>query len=268
MTKPRTTRRFAGIAATAAGLSVVASPAVAGANEISVDLGALADAAATAEVSEEEASNEDIINGLFSVAAAVEVNGSSLNEMTEAPPAEGAEQTVVDPHAAGLEGLGEETTGIEHELEALDLANGTASDEGQTTDGRTVIFPTKGRFTSGYGSRWGSVHEGIDIANSIGTPIRAAMDGTVIAAGPASGYGNWVVLEHANGEKSVYGHMANYHVAVGQAVTAGETIAEIGNEGRSTGPHLHFEIRPDGTNAVDPVPWFAEQGISVESARQ
>lgn len=264
MTKPRTSRRFAGgVTATAVGLSVVASPAVAGANEISIDLGTLAEAAANAEVSSEESSNEEIINGLFAVASAVEVNGSSLDQMTQAPPAEGADQTVIDPHAAGIQDLGDEHSGYEDELEALDIANGIPADEGQTVDGRTVIFPTKGRFTSGYGERWGTIHEGIDIANSIGTPIRAVMDGTVIAAGPAQGYGNWVVLQHANGEKSVYGHMANFHVAAGQTVAAGETIAEIGNEGRSTGPHLHFEIRPDGNNPVDPVTWFAKQGITV-----
>lgn len=267
MTKPRTSRRFAGgFAATAVGLSVVASPATAGASEISIDLNTLADAASNADISE-TSSDEDIINGLFAVATAVEVDGSSVNNMGQAA-AENAEGTIIDPQTAGIEDLGTEHSGLEDELEALDLANGVAADRGQTADGRTVVFPTKGRFTSGYGARWGTTHEGIDIANSIGTPIYAVMDGTVVAAGPASGYGNWVVIEHAGGEKSIYGHMATYNVSVGQTVAAGDQIAEIGNEGRSTGPHLHFEIRPDGHTAVDPVTWFANQGISVEAARQ
>ena len=89
------------------------------------------------------------------------------------------------------------------------------------------------------------------------------MDGTVIKAGPAQGFGNWVVIQHDRGEVSVYGHMRDYNVSVGQRVTAGQQIAKIGNEGQSTGPHLHFEIKPDGTNQVDPRPWFAQQGITI-----
>ena len=171
---------------------------------------------------------------------------------------------IYDPRSLGGEPIGTEFTGQEPILEAL----GKPADVGETADGRTVHFPTKGRFTSGYGQRGNAIHEGIDIANPIGTPIHAVMDGTVVNAGPASGYGNWVVIEHDGGEKSIYGHMATYNVSVGQRVSAGEKIAEIGNEGRSTGPHLHFEILPDGVNPVDPVPWFAAQGISVSAARQ
>ena len=111
--------------------------------------------------------------------------------------------------------------------------------------------------------RWGTMHRGIDIANSLGSPIYAVMDGTVINAGPAQGFGNWVVIQHDGGEVSVYGHMSQYNVSVGQRVKAGEQIAQIGSEGQSTGPHLHFEIKPDGVNQVDPVPWFAQQGIRI-----
>lgn len=134
---------------------------------------------------------------------------------------------------------------------------------GRTADGRTVVTPSTGRFTSRFGPRWGRMHNGIDIANPIGTPIYAVMDGTVINAGPAQGFGNWVVLKHEGGEVSVYGHMRDYNVTVGQRVKAGEQIAKIGNEGQSTGPHLHFEIKPDGVNHVDPVVWFKQQGISI-----
>lgn len=138
-----------------------------------------------------------------------------------------------------------------------------APQRGRTADGRLVVLPASGRYTSGFGSRWGTVHQGIDIANALGTPIYSVMDGTVIAAGPARGFGNWVVIKHDRGEVSVYGHMRNYDVAVGQRVSAGQKIASIGNEGQSTGPHLHFEIKPDGQTPVDPVPWFAAQGIRI-----
>ncbi|WP_018297587.1 M23 family metallopeptidase [Corynebacterium lubricantis] len=135
--------------------------------------------------------------------------------------------------------------------------------EGMDTQGRRVILPSEGTFTSGFGARWGATHQGIDIAAPLGTPIRAVMDGTVVNAGPATGFGNWVVLEHSNGEKSVYGHMASYNVSVGQQVSAGDVIAAVGSEGRSTGPHLHFEIKPNGSTPVDPRPWFAERGILI-----
>lgn len=127
-----------------------------------------------------------------------------------------------------------------------------------------VAIPANGTFTSGFGPRWGSAHKGVDIANSIGTPIYAVMDGTVISAGPASGFGNWVRIQHGDGSISVYGHMqANMiYVREGQPVRCGDNIAGIGSEGQSTGPHLHFEIHTSG-GAIDPVPWFASYGISL-----
>lgn len=136
--------------------------------------------------------------------------------------------------------------------------------QGSTPDGRTVVFPTSGTLTSTYGSRWGTHHNGIDVANSIGTPIVAVMDGEVISSGPAQGYGNWIRIQHDNGEISVYGHMqaSSLLVGVGERVTAGQQIASIGNEGQSTGPHLHFEIWPDGANPTDPQQWFAGNGIN------
>lgn len=125
----------------------------------------------------------------------------------------------------------------------------------------TVVRPAAGELTSGYGPRWGRMHNGIDIANSVGTPIYAVMSGTVIDSGPASGFGNWIRIRHNDGSVSVYGHMETLSVSVGQTVGAGEYIAGMGNRGHSTGSHLHFEIHPDGSTPVDPEPWFAEHGI-------
>ncbi|MCT1684615.1 Murein DD-endopeptidase MepM and murein hydrolase activator NlpD, contain LysM domain [Corynebacterium appendicis CIP 107643] len=134
---------------------------------------------------------------------------------------------------------------------------------GTTSNGNKVVMPTQGRFTSGFGPRWGTVHQGIDIANDLGTPILAVMDGTVINAGPARGFGKWVRVRHDDGSISVYGHIRSFNVNVGDRVSAGQQIAEMGSEGYSTGSHLHFEIMPDGETKVDPVPWFAERGITV-----
>ena len=123
--------------------------------------------------------------------------------------------------------------------------------------------PAEGSFTSGFGARWGTNHNGVDIANAIGTAIRAVKDGTVIDAGPASGFGNWVRVKHDNGDITVYGHIATIDVSVGDRVTAGQKIAGMGNEGFSTGPHLHFEIHPNGSGPIDPVPWLRDLGIEI-----
>ncbi|WP_167659996.1 peptidoglycan DD-metalloendopeptidase family protein [Nocardia mangyaensis] len=123
-------------------------------------------------------------------------------------------------------------------------------------------LPATGTFTSKFGPRWGKHHGGVDIANAIGTPILAAADGVVVAAGPASGFGQWVKIRHADGTETIYGHVDSYSVQPGQQVGAGQQIARMGNEGRSTGPHLHFEVRQNGA-AVDPQPWLAQRGIRL-----
>jgi murein DD-endopeptidase MepM/ murein hydrolase activator NlpD len=125
-------------------------------------------------------------------------------------------------------------------------------------------MPTRGIFTSGWGMRWGALHDGVDLAGPIGTPIYAASDGVVIDAGYTnSGYGAWVKLRHADGTVTRYGHINDWTVSVGQRVFAGDQIATIGNRGNSTGPHLHFTVLLGGVNPTDPVPWLAARGINV-----
>lgn len=125
------------------------------------------------------------------------------------------------------------------------------------------VAPTTGIFTSSFGYRWGSLHAGIDIANSIGTPIVAASDGVVIEAGPAGGYGALVKLRHSDGTVTLYGHVNTWTVSVGERVMAGDQIATMGNRGYSTGPHCHFEVLLNGTSRVDPLPWLAQRGINL-----
>lgn len=125
-------------------------------------------------------------------------------------------------------------------------------------------MPTHGIFTSGFGFRWGALHDGVDLAGPIGTPIYAAADGVVMEAGPTnSGYGAWVLLRHNDGTVTRYGHINSWTVQVGQRVFAGDQIATIGNRGNSTGPHLHFSVLLGGHNATDPVPWLAARGLAV-----
>ncbi|MBP2634450.1 MAG: envC 2 [Firmicutes bacterium] len=120
------------------------------------------------------------------------------------------------------------------------------------------IWPTSGEVSSRFGWRnspWGGgqeLHPGIDIANSMGTPIFATADGEVVLSGWSGGYGNIVQINHGKGIETIYGHNSRVIVSAGQAVKKGQVIAYLGSTGRSTGPHLHYEIRVNGT-AVDPI---------------
>jgi murein DD-endopeptidase MepM/ murein hydrolase activator NlpD len=124
------------------------------------------------------------------------------------------------------------------------------------------VRPITGPVTSGFGQRWGRLHAGVDFGAPIGIPVHAASGGTVVAAGPASGYGNWVKITHRGGVSTVYGHVSRWTVTVGQPVAAGQVVAYSGNEGRSTGPHLHFETRIDD-QPIDPVAFYAAHGVPL-----
>jgi murein DD-endopeptidase MepM/ murein hydrolase activator NlpD len=102
------------------------------------------------------------------------------------------------------------------------------------------------RFTSGFGQRWGRLHAGADFAGPIGTPIYATADGVVTKAGWSSGYGRLVKIQHEFGIETRYAHLNKMRVSVGQRVSRGQRIADMGNSGRSTGPHLHYEVRVGG----------------------
>ncbi|NBD18304.1 MAG: peptidoglycan DD-metalloendopeptidase family protein [Cyanobacteria bacterium] len=122
------------------------------------------------------------------------------------------------------------------------------------------IWPAEGVFTSGYGMRWGRMHRGIDIAAPIGTPILAAAPGEVVVAGwHNGGYGNLVKLKHPDGSLTLYAHNNKVLVQKGQEVDQGQQIAEMGSTGRSTGPHLHFEIHPAGTGAKNPLAYLPKR---------
>ena len=119
-----------------------------------------------------------------------------------------------------------------------------------------LTWPLRGRITSMYGWRRGRHHDGIDIAARMGKPIVAAANGTVIFSGWRSGYGHMVVIQHNRLLKTVYGHTSRNYVRRGQTVKQGQVIALVGNTGRSTGPHLHFEVR-NTFGAQDPMRYLA-----------
>jgi murein DD-endopeptidase MepM/ murein hydrolase activator NlpD len=124
-----------------------------------------------------------------------------------------------------------------------------AADPG--TDGRVsgagLIWPVRGPVTSGYGSRWGRMHDGIDIGAGSGTPIHAAKAGTVVFAGQMNGYGNVIIVDHGGGFSTLYAHQSRLGASRGQDVSQGQVIGYVGSTGHSTGPHLHFETRVNGS---------------------
>ena len=130
---------------------------------------------------------------------------------------------------------------------------------------KTVLPVNGARLTTCFCMRWGTMHWGIDLAAPLGTPIYAATDGVVLKAGPASGFGNAIYIQNADGDVEIYGHMKYYNVHAGDVVHAGDQIAKVGNQGQSTGPHLHFELHRGGMTGkpFDPQDWLADRGISV-----
>ncbi|WP_243698583.1 M23 family metallopeptidase [Paracoccus alkanivorans] len=117
-----------------------------------------------------------------------------------------------------------------------------------------LAMPVKSsfRYTSGFGRRWGRMHEGVDMAGPSGTPVYATGDGVVSFAGRQSGYGNLIKVTHELGTETRYAHLSRIRVKDGQRVSQGDLIGDMGNTGRSTGPHLHYEVHVNG-RAVDPM---------------
>ncbi|MCU1642991.1 MAG: hypothetical protein JWN03_3266 [Nocardia sp.] len=146
----------------------------------------------------------------------------------------------------------------------------------QPHTGAQVVVPLPaGTYTvsSPFGPRDGGMHQGVDLAAAPGTAILAATDGTVAAAGPAEGFGNWIIIDtQIDGSllSTVYGHMFDdgVNVTVGQQVQAGQRIGAVGSNGEATGPHVHFEVVPGGRlqggRQIDPVPWLAQHGAAID----
>jgi murein DD-endopeptidase MepM/ murein hydrolase activator NlpD len=129
-----------------------------------------------------------------------------------------------------------------------------------------VVSPvTNYQLTTCYCLRWGQMHYGLDMAAPSGTPIYSAIDGVVLEAGPASGFGNAVYIQDEDDNVHIYGHMYYYSVSEGQIVRAGDQIAQVGNAGFSTGAHLHYEIHQGGRDGAptDPQLWLENRGVAV-----
>ena len=126
---------------------------------------------------------------------------------------------------------------------------------------KSFLMPTSGVFTSGFGPRWSRHHSGIDIANHVGTAIQASRRGKVVFADFLGAYGLMVEIQHPDGYRTRYAHCNEILVRVGDTVAQGDLIARMGNTGRSTGPHLHFEVRSPQNIAVDPASFLGGMTI-------
>ena len=155
-------------------------------------------------------------------------------------------ESALDDRIAAFQKMADEVAGEEAGLSNLIRSRDAAIVAGPVSRGG-LIWPTQGRLTSAFGPRWGRLHAGLDIAAPTGTPIRAAKAGTVIFSGVMSGYGNVVVIGHGGGLSTLYAHQSRLVARGGASVAQGELIGHVGSTGRSTGPHVHFELRVGGS---------------------
>ncbi|MFZ6991215.1 M23 family metallopeptidase [Curtobacterium sp. RRHDQ66] len=152
---------------------------------------------------------------------------------------------------------------------APQAARGVVGAAGVPAQGMSVVRPVAGTIPAagGFGGRWvqgcgacSTNHQGLDFAAPTGTTVVAAMPGTVVSAGVFGGYGNQILLQHADGTQTRYGHLSQIGVRVGQVVAAGEQIGAVGSTGVSTGSHLHFEVIVGGVPR-DPAAWLGARGL-------
>jgi murein DD-endopeptidase MepM/ murein hydrolase activator NlpD len=151
--------------------------------------------------------------------------------------------------AAGLQAA---SASLAAQIRSAQSASSYSTPSDTTPSAAGFIWPVNGPVTSGFGMRWGRMHEGIDIGVGYRTPIHAAAAGRVVYAGWMSGYGNLVAIDHGGGVSTAYGHQSSIAVSVGQVVAQGQTVGYVGCTGHCFGPHLHFEVRINGT-PVDPL---------------
>ena len=133
-----------------------------------------------------------------------------------------------------------------------------------------TLWPVVGHLTGGFGERMdpfsgeGAFHTGVDISSQYGDGVRATADGVVIEAGDHAGYGRLVVVDHGFGVTTWYGHLSSFHVLPGQQLHRGDTIGNVGVSGRSTGPHVHYEVRINGA-PVNPMRYLRQATVAAST---
>ncbi len=197
--------------------------------------------------------------GTSDVAAAVpDQAADALSDVAELADTTGSAVTesVAPPKVAKVE-----TSGRDAQTSASRSGARSATSPSSTTSGGYVAPITGGTLTSGYGTRWGRLHSGLDFAAPIGHPLNAVGSGTITNGYSANGRGIYLDLLLDDGTLVSYGHMSSSLASDGQRVAAGDVIGLVGNTGRSTGPHVHFEVTLPGGSKINPQPWLAQQGL-------
>jgi len=191
---------------------------------------------------------------LAAAQARTQVATDDAKNLMQAQQAQEAASAALQKRIAALQGESAVLATQEKGIEALIAAEGAAVKltlakllPSHPSTGYGLNWPIHGPVTSEFGPRWGGFHPGIDIAAAYGTPIQAAKDGVVIFAGWNGGYGNFVLIDHGGGIVIGYAHQSRIAVSRGQLVHQGDVIGYEGSTGYSTGPHVHFEVRINGT---------------------
>ncbi|GAB3132370.1 hypothetical protein GCM10027289_20280 [Tsukamurella serpentis] len=209
---------------------------------------------------------------LLALAAGATVAGAAVSTATSTPEGPSTSQQPIAPPVGPEANAGRQAAlppAQDMDQFAGGLAGGKArkdADDKKVIDSMRpkVAAPVNGAtLTSNFGTRWGAMHGGLDLAAPLGTPLFAAADGVITDAGPASGFGIWIKIRLSDGTVLLYGHMYNVNVRVGQTVKTGDLISWVGNNGYSTGPHVHFEVHTAGGTKLDPQRWLAERGVNV-----
>lgn len=187
-------------------------------------------------------------------AAVVGTDGDTGRSIEVPPP-----DRMTDPAAEARQlATSQEITG----QQSVDTSVDTRVQPGRTARA-TFTSPAAGTVVATFGGQFGSFHYGIEIANEKDTPIVAAAEGVIIAAGPASGFGLWVKEQLPDGTTLVYARVDTYSVQVGQHVTAGQRIARMGDRGFGAGYTLHFEVWNPESKKIDPEEWLNQRGVTV-----
>ena len=194
----------------------------------------------TAVISARAAQTRDVRDEL--VGAAGDLAATKENKLTDLSKLTSAEQA----EAGEIDALQAASNDIAARIRAAQVG------ETSTPSSAGLIWPVSGPITSPFGWRWGRMHQGIDIGVPMGTPIKAAAAGTIIYCGWESGYGNLTVIDNGGNLATAYGHQSSIAVRCGEQVAQGQVIGYVGCTGHCTGPHLHFEVRINGS-PVDPM---------------
>ena len=199
----------------------------------------------TAVISARAAQTRDVKDEL--AGAANDLATTKQQKLTDLSKLTAAEQA----EAGEIDALQAASNDIAARIRAAQAQHG-AGGATSTPSAAGLVWPVSGPITSPFGWRWGRMHEGIDIGVPSGTPIKAAAGGTIIYCGWEEGYGNLTVIDHGGNLATAYGHQSSIAVACGQQVEQGQVIGYVGCTGHCTGPHLHFEVRINGS-PVDPM---------------